>query len=133
MGRTVISRKDVYVVRAASKAEALPDKFTSRLLKYIPTEVIALYLTLDALIRSSDQVPLGVHWLAFLFGIMGTFLYLWRVEKVTKTLQLVISAVAYCVWVFALGGPFVHLSWYQPIYGGLLLPVYTFLIPIIEA
>lgn len=110
-----------------------PDKFTSRLLKYIPAEVIAHYLTLDAVIRSSDQIPLGFYWAVFLFGTVGTYLYLWRVEKVTKKRQLLISVVAYCVWVFALGGPFVHLSWYEPMYAGLLLPVYTFLVPIIEA
>jgi len=74
-----------------------------------------------------------VHWGIFIFGIAGTYLYLWRVEKVKKQTQLLISMAAYCVWVFASGGPFVHVSWYDPIYGGLLLPIYTFLIAIVEA
>lgn len=69
----------------------------------------------------------------FVFGLIATYLYLWRVEKVKKQTQLHISAVAYCVWVFAIGGPFVHLAWYDPVYGGLLLPAYTFLIAVIEA
>ena len=107
--------------------------YADRLLKYIPSEVVALYLTLDATIRSSEHVPIPVYWAAFLFGIIGTYLYLWRVQKVDKHLQLGISTVAFMVWVFAIGGPFVYFSWYNPVYGGLLLPAYTFLIAIVEA
>lgn len=110
-----------------------PDTYTSRLIKYIPAEVIALYLTLDTLIRSKGELHLAMYWGVFLFGIVATYLYLWRVQKVNKQLQLLISVIAYCVWVFAIGGPFVHLSWYDPLYAGLLLPSYTFLISIVEA
>lgn len=116
-----------------SSTDRSTDSYTSRLLKYIPAEVIVLYLTLDALIRSSDKIPLWLYWAIFIFGIIGTYLYLWRVEKVSKLTQLIISCMAYCVWVFALGGPFVHTNWYEPIYAGILLPVYTFLAAIIEA
>ena len=112
--------------------ELTPDGYTARLLKFIPGEVIALYLTLDAIIRSSDTLAPFVHWAAFGFGLLATFLYLWRVGGVTKGLQLTLSVGAFFVWVFAMGGPFVQVDWYAPIYGGLLLPVYTFLIPIID-
>lgn len=110
-----------------------PDAYTSRLLKYIPAEVVALFLTLDALIRSSSKVPIFIYWAVFVFGIVATYFYLWRVGKVRKQTQLHISAVAFFVWVFAIGGPFTHLNWYDPLYGGLLLPVYTFLVAIVEA
>ena len=141
MGRTVISRKDLrrLEIKAKEKVSTTPaqlpevDKYTSRLLKYIPAEVLVLYLTLDAIIRSSDKISLAGYWAIFILGIFATYLYLWRIEKVQKQLQLLISVGAYCVWVFALGGPFVHLTWYDPIYGSLALPIYTFFIPIIEA
>lgn len=120
--------------KVKSDPEAVePDKYTSRLLKYIPAEVIALYLTLDIIIRSTEQTPLGLFWFVFLFGIPATFFYLRRVEKVHKNSQIFISVIAYCVWVFAIGGPFVHLNWYQPLYGAIILPMYTFIVPIIEA
>ena len=110
-----------------------PDKYSERLLKYIPAEVIALYLTLDAIVRSTEQIPILFYWGIFVFGIAATYLYLWRVEKVNKKAQLVISVGAFIVWVFTLGGPFTHLSWYDPIFGGILLPMYTFMIAIVEA
>ena len=115
------------------KTSLFEDNYTSRLLKYIPAEVIALYITLDAIIRSAEDISILIYWFVFLFGMIGTYLYLWRVAKVSKKIQLLISVGAFVVWVFAIGGPFTTLSWYEPIYGGLLLPMYTFVTAIIEA
>ena len=129
MGRTVISQQQALAATPNTK----PDDYKQRLLKYIPTEVIALYLTLDTLVRSSDDMPSNALWIIFAIGLVGTFLYLWRVEKVRKAKQLIISTIAFAVWVFALGGPFTALPWYEPLYAAILLPLYTFFIPIIEA
>lgn len=110
-----------------------PDGYTTRLLKYVPAEVVALFVTLDALVRSSSEVSLAAYWGIFLFCLVGTYLYLWRVAKVRKQAQLLISTIAFAVWVFALGGPFEQFSWYAPIYGGLLLPIFTFAVAVYEA
>ncbi|MCP4351752.1 MAG: hypothetical protein GY795_40325 [Desulfobacterales bacterium] len=152
MERTVISSRDVSIAdftvdsvdirrngnepvpdQATATKQTQPDKYTDRLLKYIPSEIIALYLSLDSIIRSSQKIGVVIYWGVFIAGIVMTYLYLYRVAKVHKQKQLLISVASFCVWVFALGGPFVHLSWYDPVYGGLLLPIFTFLIPIIEA
>jgi hypothetical protein len=109
-----------------------PDDYKSRLMKYIPSEVIAMYLALDALIRSGNKGTMLLLWFAFAMGLLGTLLYLTKVQKVHKTKQLVISALAFAVWVLAIGGPFTQLSWYDPIYGGIALIVYTFFAPILE-
>jgi hypothetical protein len=109
-----------------------PDSYTDRLTKYIPAEVVALYLTIDALVRSSPHFPAAFYWAVFLFCLFGTYLYLWRIEKVRKKLQLHISGGAFAVWVFAIGGPFAHLGWYDPIYAGILLPMFTFSVALIE-
>lgn len=115
------------------KQAKAPDSYTDRLLKYVPAEVVALFITLDALARSSADIPLFVYWAIFLFCMAGTYLYLWRVAKVRKHAQLAVSTVAFVVWVFALGGPFAQFDWYTPIYGGLLLPIFTFAIALYEA
>lgn len=116
-----------------SSSHAAPDGYTTRLLKYVPAEVVALFVTLDALIRSSSDVPLPVYWGVFLVCLVGTWFYLWRVARIRKPAQLLISTVAFAVWVFALGGPFALLDWYAPIYGGLLLPIFTFAVGLYEA
>jgi hypothetical protein len=149
MGRTVISRRDVQkksscqVLGAGGKAGVLaagieadaakePDKYMSRLIKYIPGEIIALYIYLETVVRSLPQNE-ALYWSVFTFCFLATPLYLWRKEKVSKKLQLLISTISFFVWVFAVGGPFASLTWYNAIYGVIGLPVYTFLVSLVEA
>jgi hypothetical protein len=106
------------------------DSYSSRLLKYIPAEVIALYVALEGALKSANMAGTPLHWAIFSFCAVATVLYLWRVQKVSKRYQIALSAIAFCVWIFSLGGPFAGLSWYRPIYGALLLPSFTFIIPV---
>lgn len=129
--REIISKKDIQQKLPTKEIPILPDNYISRVMKYIPSEVIALYLMLDAIIRSSET-NLQLYWTIFIFCIIATPLYLWRVQKVNKKKQLLISTTAFIVWIFAIGGPFVYVSWYKPLFGGLLLSIYTFMISLIE-
>jgi hypothetical protein len=56
-------------------------------------------------------------------------LYQWRVLKIGKVVQLAVSSAAIGVWVFALGGAFASLSWYEPFIGSLTLVIFTFFAP----
>ena len=118
-----------------------PDDYLSRLLKYIPTEIIALYITLRPLLSrvdqtgKVDQTAEVIHWCIFIFGIFITPVYLWRLQNVNKFSQLLVSTLAFGVWIFAIGGPFEQLNWYnnnRP-YVALVVPIYTFLIPLFKA
>jgi hypothetical protein len=148
--RQVISRHDLVTAResqpvggmvggvAAAPARempaAKPDAFQDRLLKYIPAEIVAVYVGIDGVLRASTNVPvLALQWAVFVTLLAGTWLYLARVQKVTKRQQLLISTIAFAVWVFSIGGPFASFPWYSPVYGAVLLPLYTFAVPIIEA
>jgi hypothetical protein len=59
-------------------------------------------------------------------------MYLWRIQKVKKKAQLAVSTVAFVVWVFALGGAFEYLVWYEPFIGSVALVVFTFFAPFID-
>jgi hypothetical protein len=110
------------------------DGYTDRLLKYIPAESVALYLTLQGIILSgAADLPTLNTWLWFILGIglIGTALYQWRVLKIGKVVQLAVSTAAF-VWVFALGGAFASLSWYEPFIGSLTLVIFTFFAPLIS-
>lgn len=151
MGRQIVSKRDVdhlniqlnSLVGGAkdeSNSDALTqlpagtqaDDYTSKLVKYIPSEVVALYIALGSILGSSDKSDSSLYWVIFGVCLVGTGLYLWRVTNVTKVTQIVISVVAFFVWAFALGGPFESLNWYDPVYGALLLPIYTFFVPMLE-
>ena len=74
-----------------------------------------------------------IRWELLAIFLILTPLYLCRVQKVMKISQLIISTVSFAVWVFALGGPFSLCSWYDPVYGAVLLPVFTLTVAIAEA
>jgi hypothetical protein len=108
------------------------DDYASRLLKYIPTETVAAYLALSGVVASANgQNRAAMLWAVFAFGLLLTPLYLRRVGRVRSWLQLVISTAAFVVWVFALGGPWALLSWYEPYYGTLLLIAFTTTAPLV--
>lgn len=147
MGRQIVSKRDlehtniqfeslVSGVKGAPSSSSVEgtqaDDYTSKLVKYIPSEVVALYIALGSILGTSDKSDGALYWVVFAVCLIGTGLYLWRVTNVTKVTQIVISVVAFFVWAFALGGPFELLSWYDPVYGALLLPVYTFFVPMLE-
>jgi hypothetical protein len=68
-----------------------------------------------------------------LAGIVGTLLWLWKVEGVNDWIQLVISTFGFVVWAFALGVvPIAELPWYNQVAAALFLPVYVFGTPLIE-
>jgi len=134
--RLILTSKNINLVKAKlppeEREKVKPDDYLNKIIKYIPSEVVALYITLYGVaLAAKNGIPFGlITWLIFVVGVLGTVLYLWRIAKVNDRSQLLISTGAFVVWVFALGGPFSDLSWYHAVYGALLLPIYTFFIPI---
>lgn len=112
------------------------DNYASKLLKFVPAEIIALYVSCDGMIATVQpgQVPFhpnDLKWLVFLSLIPMTWLYLNRGLKVVHRPQLILSTISFGVWVFSIGGPFHSMSWYHPVLGALLLPLFTFLAPLL--
>jgi len=90
------------------------DGYIDRLLKYIPAEVIALYLGANNVIPASDsthphQQEIAM-WVVAGLAALATPLYLFITTRKkgapTVWSQIIICSVAFPVWVFAIGGPF---------------------------
>lgn len=144
MSREVVTQRDIikYNEAAGMSKDTLSatipagkDKYADRLFKYIPAELVAGYVfTAGVLNQLSDTGEIRIfHWGVFLVFCILTPLYLWRIQKVTKIQQHLISLLSFMVWVFALGGPFMFCGWYKPVLGEILLPVFTIAAAIWEA
>lgn len=122
--------------RKAADVVPGPDGYKERLLKYIPAESVALYLTLDGICRSSWANEGDKLWKGLLFSLVVvlafTPLYLRRVGRVEKRGQIALSSLALVVWVSAIGGWFATLSWWEPAFGSIALVVVTALLPLVE-
>ncbi|HNV43358.1 MAG: hypothetical protein KBG82_05605 [Spirochaetes bacterium] len=133
MQRQIISKKDyLQISKANIKPQIKSDTYLERLYKYIPSEIILLYITCEKIILDQSQLNIWTYWALAGFCLLMTPLYLFFVQKVKKAKQLILSTLSFAVWVFALGGPFTLLSWYDPLYGALLLPVFTFTISLFQ-
>jgi hypothetical protein len=116
------------------------DTYMSRVLKYIPSEIVMAYISIDGMLRTcynpnlwaDRQMLLKLLWIVSAILTVLTPLWLWRVMRVRRLSQLFISTISVPVWLFALGGPFSLLDWYRPALGAIALPLYTLILPIIS-
>jgi hypothetical protein len=116
------------------------DTYMSRVLKYIPSEIVMAYISIDGMLRTcynpdlwaDRQMLLKLLWIVSAILTVLTPLWLWRVMRVRRLSQLFISTISVPVWLFALGGPFSLLDWYRPALGAIALPLYTLVLPIIS-
>jgi hypothetical protein len=95
-----------------------PDDYLDRLLKYIPAEIIALYLAVTNAVPSTDRSYHLTLWIVFAVTVASTPIYMYfatqnRPAEPVLWSQIVISSVAFPIWVFAIGGPFRYLPWYE--------------------
>jgi hypothetical protein len=116
------------------------DNYMSQVLKHIPSEIVMAYISIEGVLRTTynpnlwaDRLMLSkLSWsIAGILTIL-TPLWLYRVMEVKRLPQLFISTLSVPVWLFALGGPFNLLDWYEPALGAIVLPLYTLIVPIIS-
>jgi len=116
------------------------DDYLSRVLKHIPSEIVMAYVSIDGVLRTTydpnvwaDRERLRML-LWIVMGVLTVLTPFWlhRVMRVKRPSQLFIATLSVPVWLFALGGPFALLDWYEPAFGAIALPLYTLIIPIIS-
>jgi hypothetical protein len=156
MGRQIVTKHDVARVQGelqelarirqqlGAVAGAAPavdttiteDKYKDRLLKYIPADVIAIYLTLHGFVPTLPPTAprKTIYWI--IFGLVLAISIPWqrKVLNIGKWTQVWIGTGAFLVWAISVGDPFTtdNFSWYYPAYGSMILALYTFLIPMLE-
>jgi len=112
------------------------DEYSDKLVKNIPADIVAAWIAVTGLIAGSTGTPDIVLWIAFVIGVVLTPLWTWRQTTVPNkppaTTQIAIATGSFIVWVFALGGPFAALNFYRPLYGSLVLILYTLVVPLVN-
>ena len=127
MRRIVTSQR--HAMAAAAGGPPL-DTFFDRVIKYIPSDIVGGWVALTGVIASAQTIPAAtVLWIVF--AVMVALTYVWTLRQTkapgllpAKT-QALVSTGSFAVWVFALGGPFEHLGWYERVYGSIALILYT--------
>jgi hypothetical protein len=122
------------------------DSYLTKIVKYIPTEIIAAYVTLSGFIvgGSDNQPQLFYFWVVFIALLILTPIYLHvATPESGKTSSLrhpVAGALAFAAWAFASGGPFMQFQfdkedgsgWYTRTIGSIVLVLVCLCLPLIE-
>jgi hypothetical protein len=123
------------------------DSYLTKIVKYIPTEIIAAYVTLSGFILGgsyNQQQQLFYFWVVFIALLILTPLYLHvATSESGKTSSLrhpVAGALAFAAWAFASGGPFIQFQfdkedgsgWYTRTIGSIVLVLVCLCLPLIE-
>jgi hypothetical protein len=111
MGRRIVAE-------AVQQTAPTADDYLSRLAKYIPVEIVGLYLFAAGVIpRTSGSADTTALWVVFVACLVFTPIYMWIVTRREggKPLwpQVILATIAFPIWVLAMGGPFEGLSWYR--------------------
>lgn len=130
----LISRTVTYA-SSATQADGA-DSYLDRLVKYIPSEIIALYLGVINVVPTQDSSYWFSLWIIAIVTTIITPIYMYFATsepgEPTAWTQITVSSVAFPIWVFATGGPFTQFSWYKDKHwiAAVILTFSTFLIGI---
>jgi hypothetical protein len=106
--------------------------YLERLTKMIPGEVIGLYLVGSGLIPKDQNIGLLVWSLVCLAAVVVVRAFGTAdpaAKKGPSWIQVGIAAVAFVVWLYSMGGPFVAFGLYVPYVGSLLVLAWSFFVP----
>jgi len=95
------------------------EDYLGRLAKYIPAEIVGLYLVTSGMVppTATGEPRWRALWVVFLlsFALVPMYLLFATTRGTRRPLwpQVILGSVAFPVWVFAIGGPFKYFSWYE--------------------
>lgn len=119
------------------------DPYMGKLIKYIPTEIVAGYAAASGFIKGAGFTP-DTQFLWFclvsIVLLILTPIYLLFSTKSSENCyaHIVCGVLAYAAWVFAGGGPFEHfqqhgdVGWYNRTQGSIVLLLVCMLLPVFE-
>ena len=102
--------------------------YKSKLLKLIPSEIIAAYLVIEGIIPE-ERKYLGTLIVSLVLLILVPF-YLKRIYGVKRLGQHIFVMIAFVIWIYSLGGPFRFWNLWEAWIGSSLLILYTLFIPL---
>jgi hypothetical protein len=111
------------------------DDFMTRLLKFVPLEVVGFYILLAGVIDSNaSSKPSHAVWLASLLigTLVITLAYDYRILGVERRGQVIMSVIGIAVYAFSTGGWFATTNWWHAWYGSIAVPLFVMLAAIIR-
>ncbi len=106
--------------------------YLDRLLKLIPAEVLSLYLVGFGVIPK-ESATAALVWAVFCLFAVGLVKGYGTSDRAHNLkpdwIHVTLSMIAFIIWIYSMGGPFVSWGWHVPYISSLLILAFTFVVP----
>lgn len=103
------------------------EDYMGRLLKLIPSEMVAVYMAIQGFVPV-EQAKLGLSIISLVILVLIP-LYLKFIQEVKSRTQVIVSSLSFVIWLYGIGGPFVHFNVHEPWIASAVLLLWTTFIP----
>ncbi len=115
--------------KAVQKGEK-GDNYTTRVAKYVPTEILAAYITLLGVVDSmvgSSELKFWLYLAALAIGVVFTPIYFYMAAEKNdpRAVQMIVSTLAFLVWAYSLEGFFKAIGIHHPAVASFALILFT--------
>jgi hypothetical protein len=113
--------------------------YYDKAVKLVPTEIVGAYMVLAGVIGVGTATPTApadslsrvLIQVVFFVLLIMTPLYLWKIAKVGNKVQLIVTTLAFVLWIYTLGGPFSVWGLYEPKVAAVLLTLWSLVVPVV--
>ncbi|MCP5102427.1 MAG: hypothetical protein GY950_03560 [bacterium] len=103
------------------------EDYMGRLLKLIPSEMVAVYMAIQGFVPA-EQAKLGLSIISVVILVLIPP-YLKFIQKVESATQIIVSTLSFIIWLYGIGGPFVHFNVHEPWIASAVLLLWTTFVP----
>ena len=126
MSRRIVAGED----QVSASGPPQIDGYFDRILKYIPGDVVAAWVAMKGVLVAVASPPAMIFWIALGVGLLATLGWTYKQTSLegrpVATFQILVSGVAFLIWVAALGGsPFGDIAGFEQYMGSLALIAFT--------
>jgi hypothetical protein len=107
-------------------------EYLSRLLKMIPAEIVGLYMIGSGFTAGNYNLQTG--WIVICFVLVFVVRVKMTGDKIKnldpQPVPILIAAIAFIIWTYYLGEPYIHYRLYDPKISSLAILLWSFIIPL---
>jgi hypothetical protein len=114
-------------IKRQKSTEGIMANYVERLIKLIPSEIIAVFLILQGLVPVEERQSGLIVIAGFLFVLIP--FYLWYTMRVRSIPQIIISTISFPVWVYLIYGEVMFPATYESWVAAILMAVWVVVLP----
>jgi len=108
------------------------NKYTDRLLKLVPAEIVAAFLAIKSAIPPNTANTETASMVVFFVLLVLVPFYLTLLLKVHSKLQIAVSMISFVIWAFSMGGLSAFFPNWEDYYNSIIIILWAVAFPLLK-